>query len=98
MAEINSAYKSLSIQEAIKFASEMATKTRAGLIVKISEEMYYKLCRLGIITEGATVDENNNRIPVYKLTDRAELFDRIINPRRTTDRLNIAKSLTNIGY
>lgn len=98
MTAINSTYKSLTIQEAIKFASEMETKTRAGLIKIISEEMYYKLCRLGIITEGATIDGNNNRIAVWKLTNRANLFNRLENPKHSTDRLNVAKSLTNIGY
>lgn len=98
MAVTNSTYKSLTIQEAIKFASEMETKTRKALIDKISKEMYYKLCRLGIITEGATVDLKNNRIAVWKFTDRAKLFDRIENPVHSIDRLNIAKSLTKIGY
>lgn len=98
MAEINSAYGSLSIQEAIELASGMGTKTRKGLIETISEEMYFTLCRLGIITEGATIDGENNRIAVWKLTDRAQLFSRIENPECSKDRLNIAQSLTKIGY
>lgn len=98
MTEINSTYKSMTIQKAIEIASNMESKTRPGLIDLISEEMYYKLCRLGMITEGATIDGNNNRIAVWKLTDRANLFNRLDNPDRSIDRLNVAKSLTNIGY
>lgn len=98
MTEINSTYKSMNIQKAIELALNMESKTRLGLIELISEEMYYKLCRLGMITEGATIDGNNNRVAVWKLTDRANLFNRLDNPDRSIDRLNVAKSLTNIGY
>lgn len=88
----------MNIQKAIELALNMESKTRLGLIELISEEMYYKLCRLGMITEGATIDGNNNRVAVWKLTDRANLFNRLDNPDRSIDRLNVAKSLTNIGY
>lgn len=98
MTVINSTYKLLTIKKAIELASQMEFKTRSGLIEEISEEMYYKLCRLGIITEGATIDGNNNRIAVWKFTDRANLFNKLQNPGCSIDRLSVAKSLTNIGY
>ena len=98
MAKINNVHGSLNIQEAIKMATGMSDKTRNGLIDAISEDMYFTLCRLGIITEGATIDKDNNRKAVWKLTDRAQLFSRIETSEYSKDILNIAQSLAKIGY
>lgn len=75
----------------------METKTRVGLMEKISEEMYYKLCRLGIITEGATVDNKRNRIAVWKFTERAVVHYKIQDPNFTIDELNNKSPLTTVS-
>lgn len=68
------AKKILSISQSLKIAAEMTDKKRKNLVEKISENNYLRLCRLGYITEGATIDDRNNRVPVWRLTDRADIF------------------------
>lgn len=76
MAEKDVQHRVLSIEQAIKIALQSPTRNRVDLMKKISAPNYYTLCRLGIITEGATVDEHNNRIAVWRPTLRAKLFQK----------------------
>jgi hypothetical protein len=51
---------------------------RKELESKIGKSMYSKLCVLGFITEGSTIDpETKERIRVWKVTNKPNLFDKI---------------------
>ena len=76
--------QNLTIEQAIEEASKISVKkrTKDNLIDKIGKPMYIKLCRLSMISEGATVDENNQRKPVWKFVERANfLYGHLINPQ-----------------
>lgn len=91
---------SLSIQQSVNIAVSLASKTRADLISKISAPNYYRLCRLGIITEGATTDAKNNRIAVWKLTQRAFSYPGLTQTQISVDESNTAQALVDLakGY
>jgi hypothetical protein len=89
----------LTIQQSIRLAKDVSPPlTRTNLVSAISEKMYLTLCRLGILTEGATVDDNNNRVAVAKWTDRANLFDAVLTPPPSPERERIANALMSIGF
>lgn len=75
MANKRTTRSNLSLRQSIKIAAEMKEKTRKELISKISEFNYLRLCRLGFITEGATIDSRDNRVAVWKLTSRADIYE-----------------------
>jgi hypothetical protein len=68
----------MTIQRALQIAREMGNKgTVYGLISQIGNEMYDKLRTLGYIFQGATIDKDNKRVPVWKLTNKLDLFEEI---------------------
>ena len=80
MTTSNIKFLHLTIRDALKIASETTDKTRAGLVKLIGEEMLDRLCRLGYITQGATIDfEKKKRIAVWKRTDQTNPYDILDN-------------------
>ena len=80
--------QNLTIEQAIEVANEVrkSDPTREKLIETIGPEMFSSLCRLGMISEGATVDEFYRRKPVWKFAERATfLFDYILNPQQKAE-------------
>ena len=78
--------QNLTIEQAIEVANEVrkSDPTREKLIKEIGPEMFSTLCRLRMISEGATVDENSRRKPVWKFAERAYyFFGYIINSQPT---------------
>ena len=73
-------FSHLTIRTALKITSETTDRTRAGLVNLIGEEMLDKLCRLGYISQGATIDfEKRKRIAVWKRTDKPNPYDILDN-------------------
>ena len=70
-------FSHLTIRDALKIASDPKTdKTRAGLVKLIGEDLFDSLCRLGYITQGATIDlKKGERVAVWKRTDRPNPYD-----------------------
>lgn len=97
MTHIDTPNVSMTIQQSVNIAVSLASKTRAELISKISAQNYYRLCRLGIITEGATIDTKNNRIAVWKLTQRAFSYPGLASPKLSTDESNTAQALIDLS-
>ena len=76
----NLKFSHLTIREALKITSETTDKTRAGLVKLIGEEMLHKLCRLGYVTQGATIDiKERKRIAVWKRTEQPNPYDILDN-------------------
>ena len=93
-------YSNITFEEALKIISEKMNGrgTRVELINAIGAEMYNKLCVLGFITQGATIDVNNNfeRIRVWKLTKISNLFEEM-RRKPTEEEKRMGTILAHIG-
>lgn len=96
MAHTDIKNTALSIEQTVAIAKSIKNKTRAELIDRISAPNYYRLCRLGIITEGATIDHSQNRIAVWKFTNRASIYTSSQTEEYQIDELNTAQILVNM--
>ena len=86
----------LTIREALKIASETTDKTRDGLVELIGEEMLDRLCRLGYITQGATIDfKEKRRIAVWKRTDQPNPYD-VLDNKESKRKLSGVENLLHI--
>jgi hypothetical protein len=66
----------LTVKDALQIVSQTTDDTRSGLIGLIGKAMYEMLCRLGYITEGATIDTKRKvRKAVWKRTEKPNPYD-----------------------
>ena len=76
----NKEYNSLTLQQTLEilFHGMKRNGTRQELMERVGEDMYNKLCILGFIAEGATINpKTKKRIRVWKATNKPNLFDKI---------------------
>ena len=70
--------KEKTLQEALAIIFRDRQGKRSALIEKVGRDMYKKLCVLGFITDGATIDpKTKNCIRVWQTTNNPNLFEKI---------------------
>lgn len=90
-----------SIKEALEIITNELQRSgkRDQLTRRIGEPMYDKLCALGYITQGVTVDFSEQgslkRVRVWQLTDKPDLFKRI-SEAPTEEECSIGEALANM--
>lgn len=90
-----------SIKEALEIVTNelQGSGKRDDLARRIGEPMYDKLCALGYITQGVTVDWAEQgapkRVRVWQLTEKPDLFKRMYEPATEEER-SVGKALAGL--
>ena len=98
MANYPDKYRNMSIQEALEIIDCMGgSGKRDELIECIGETLLEKLNILGYITHGVTLNEEGERVRVWQLTSKRNLY-KIIDEPLSEDEATIGKALVDIEF